>query len=491
MKRVDIVPRAKRAVVALFFTAVMCMQAFAAGPRAVINYSTGLPQMFLQTNLKYYTDAGPLSQYVSHDAADALVLAASSVWNVKGSSLTFTQGGSLDEDVNSANVYFGSTGPIWPSDVQPSNWSAKPVAVVYDNDGSITDMLRGTGASAPSNCRQAATTDTIDGLEARGFSQHAILVINGRCTGPNAEAQLQLKYQLIRAFGRVLGIGWSQTNDNVFTGSPAPTYSQQQHWPIMHPIDIVCGAYTYQCLPDPFTLRADDISALEMVYPNQQGLPLAAGKEYSLTHSLWFTGSVNFPNGMGMTGVNVTIRRSVDYRWMQEDFDIASGVTGYVMRPDYGNPVTGAPATLMGVATASSAGKLSIFGVPVDPAYGWMDMTLTTQSINPLYVGQYSITPYRVAPVAMSGASVSRKFTSMEANFTMPVSSTAGDCSTGADGSETQPAAMPPSGVWTGRFCSAQHTSWFAMNALKGHTMTVEVTAVDETMSSTAIKLCL
>ena len=77
---------------------------------------------------------------------------------------------------------------------------------------------------------------------------------------------MQLQYQLMRAFGRVLGLGWSQTNDNVFTGSPQPTSNQALHWPVMHPIDIICGPYTYQCMPQPFTLRPDDLSALAQLY---------------------------------------------------------------------------------------------------------------------------------------------------------------------------------------------------------------------------------
>ena len=75
-----------------------------------------------------------------------------------------------------------------------------------------------------------------------------------------------MQYQVMRAFGRILGLGWSQTNDNVFTGSPAATPQQAANWPIMHPIDVICGPYTYQCLPNPFTLRTDDISGMALLY---------------------------------------------------------------------------------------------------------------------------------------------------------------------------------------------------------------------------------
>ena len=45
----------------------------------------------------------------------------------------------------------------------------------------------------------------------------------GGARGADPAQQMQLQYQLMRAFGRVLGLGWSQTNDNVFTGSPQAT----------------------------------------------------------------------------------------------------------------------------------------------------------------------------------------------------------------------------------------------------------------------------
>ena len=98
--------------------------------------------------------------------------------------------------------------------------------MIYDTDGSVTDLLLGSGASSPSGCRQNAVTQTVDSFDPAGYILHAIVVLNGRCTGAAPEMQLEMQYQLMRAFGRVLGLAWSQTNDNVFTGSPQPTYNQ-------------------------------------------------------------------------------------------------------------------------------------------------------------------------------------------------------------------------------------------------------------------------
>jgi hypothetical protein len=199
------------------------------------------------------------------------VAAAAGVWNVPTSALVLAQGGTLAEHVSGANVYPSGTGLVFPADVQTGNYLAIEIAVVYDHDGSVTDMMLGADASDPSGCRQNAVTESVDSISTSGFIQHAVLVLNGRCAGSAPEQQLQLQYQLMRAFGRVLGLGWSQTNDNVFTYTPAPTYDQAMHWPVMHPIDIICGPYTYQCMPQPFTLRPDDLSALAQLYPIPEG----------------------------------------------------------------------------------------------------------------------------------------------------------------------------------------------------------------------------
>src|SRR6185369_10684458 len=219
--------------------------------------------------------------------------------------------------------------------------------VLYDSDGSITDLLLGSGASNPSSCLQNAVTESVDLLTHWGDIQHAILVLNGRCTGPAPEQQLQLQYQVMRAFGRILGLGWSQTNDNVFTGNPRPTYQQALHWPVMHPIDIICGPYTYQCMPNPFTLRDDDISGLGLLYPVSYFAPPAPpGKTDTIARGGRLHGTVTFPNGQGMQGVNIVIHRLEPFWNIPEDWESTSAVTGFRFRRSGSNPVSGNPPRL-------------------------------------------------------------------------------------------------------------------------------------------------
>ncbi len=200
----------------------------ASGPR----YVTGPPFFtaaagraigWKQVSLLYFTDPADLSKTVDHPTADALVAAAAGVWNLPAVSITVGRGGALAEHVSGQNVYLSTDGMVWPNDVESSNAAAIPVAVVYDTDGSVTDTLLGAGASDPSGCPQNAVTEDVDAFDPAGYILHAVIVVNGRCTGTAPEQQLQMQYQLERAFGRVLGLAWSQVNENVFTGSPTPT----------------------------------------------------------------------------------------------------------------------------------------------------------------------------------------------------------------------------------------------------------------------------
>ena len=100
------------------------------------------------------------------------------------------------------------------------------------------------------------------------------------------------------------GWGWSQTNDNVFTLSPRPTANQDLHWPIMHPIDIICGLYTYLCLQQPFTLRPDGVSARPALYDLIKDR-LRLGRLDILLNASQVAGELVFPTGQGMQGVNV------------------------------------------------------------------------------------------------------------------------------------------------------------------------------------------
>lgn len=461
----------------------------------------------------YFTDPGDLSASVDHTAADAMVARAAEVWNNPYSRVILRQGGTLDEQVSGANTYLGPGGLVMPSDVQSSNYAAKPIVVIYDRDGSMTDLLLGGGASDPSGCRQNAVTESVDSITPGGLIEHAVLILNGRCTGPVPEQQLQMQYQLERVFGRILGLGWSQLNDNVFTGVPKATYSQALHWPIMHPIDIICGLYTYQCLPQPFTLRPDDIASLVLLYPVQAGVTVP-GKQASYAQASLLEGAIRFPAPFdwGMGGVNVVLRRNITPEQVMETWDEVSAVSGAFMQQMSGNPITPKPTDLSG-----SMGDIALFlntnynfyhevagffrfpWIPLSTGHGAQDVLLHTETINPLYTGGYAVGPYPLSTVAPSGDSTRFRFNSVQTGFLgyyqEYAPNAAGTCVSGGDGTEAAPATASPDGWWKGRICGSNpnpyvfgHTAWTAVQVRGNRSLTVEVTALDEQGLGTANK---
>jgi hypothetical protein len=443
----------------------------------------------------YFTDSGDLSSSVNHAAADALVAAAAGVWNVPTASLVLTKGGTLSEHVSGANTFLGPSGIIFPGDVQSSNYAAKQIAVVYDDDGSVTDLLLGNGASDPTSCLQNGVTESVDLISPAGFIQHAILVLNGRCTGPDPEQQMQLQYQLMRAFGRVLGLGWSQTNDNVFTGSPQATFNQAMHWPVMHPIDIICGRYTYQCMPQPFTLRPDDLSALGMLYYIAPGAA-TAGKTDTLLNASQMYGRLQFPTGQGMQGVNVVGRRWPQYTPISEaeDWYSTSTVSGFTFRQTNGNPVAGVDDSMtgsQGTQDGQYEGFYDFARVPMLPG-SWQVIIVETEPINPLYTGQYAVGPYTANTVEPSGSDPSlpeglfSSYTSAEINIA--TTDPAGSCDTASDGTEAAPAAVASEGWWSRLLCGYGHSAWSTFSVKGNRSVTLEVTAQDEQGFATVAK---
>ncbi|WP_198152113.1 beta strand repeat-containing protein [Granulicella tundricola] len=467
------------------------------GPRYVTGrpyfLNEGRPIPWAQSNVLYYTDPGGLSAAVNHQAADALVASAAGVWsNVAVANIALSNGGSLAEHVSSGNAYLGPGGMVFPADVQSTNYGSVPIAVIYDTDGSVTDMLLGAGASSPSSCRQNGVTESVDRFDPVGYIQHAIIVLNGRCTGAAPQLQLQMQYQLERVFGRVLGVAWSQTNDNVLMGAPTPTYNQALNWPIMHPIDIICGAYTYQCLPNPFTLRPDDIASLVLLYP-VTGTP-GTGKQASYQTAQGVAGTISFPTGQGMAGVNMLVRRKSP-QGVQEGWYEGSGVSGGMFKTNNLSPFVAADPSVQGSQGTSDQGALgnySVAYIPVQTGAIWQDLVISTEAVNPLYFGPYSLQPFAAGSVSPSGSVAIQTAAFAYEGGTALESFTIGDaaaqCGTGMDGTAFAPVPVAATGWWNGLLCGQGHAAYGSLAVQPGRTLTVEVTALDEQGYATTVK---
>jgi len=481
----------------------------ASGPRWVTGppyfTTSSQPVVWYTNGPLYFTDPADLSGSVNHAAADALV-AAASVWNVPTSALTLAQGGELAEHVSSANTYIGANGPVFPADVSSANYAAIQIPVIYDSDGSITDLLLGQGTSDPSECQQNGVTESVDAIAPAGKIDHALLVLNGRCSGPDPQQQLQLQYQLMRAFGRVLGLAWSQTNDNVFTGDPEPTPADFSNWPIMHPIDIVCGTYTYQCLPSPFTLRIDDVASISQLYFMAKGTA-PPGKVDTLANASSITGQMEFGDGgsgstgsidtQGMQGMNLLLRRKNPYSAYLEQSAVLSAVSGVWFRWNNGNPVTGPSAATvaasMGAVNSSIEGAFSLVAIPLLSGIPLQDAYITSEPVNPLYTGEYGIGPYPAATVTPSGPAFpwndNGVFPHSSNYYVWSVPGSAAECAAAGLGSETAPLPFAAGGWWNDVLCGYGVSAWQTVSAQANRSLTIEATALDEQGAVTEAKL--
>jgi hypothetical protein len=446
---------------------------------------------------QYFTDPGELSSTVTHAQADAMVAKAAAVWNVPTANITLAQGGELAEHVNGSNSYFNGTNVVFPADVEATNFQAIQIAIVYDSDGSMTNLLLGSGASDPSGCLQNGVTESVDSFGTGATIQHAVIVLNGLCVGSSSDQMNQMQYQLTRIFGRVLGLAWSQLNDNVFTGVKQVTAAQMALWPLMHPIDILCGAYTYLCaqnwstlLPGNISLRPDDLAALEALYPVRS---TTGGKTASGVNTVSASGVITFPSAQGMELVNVEATRTINGRW--DTYPVVSGMAGATFQQNGGNPVTGPEAAGEngGINQEVNEGQWAIPYLPVGA--GQQYVTFVTSSINPLYTGEYAVGAYQRPTVTLSGSPTQSAVFGTQSGGTVAASfqepySALNWCQY-ADGTEASPRPLSgtaPTGMWSESLCSPGYVGWRQTAVNANTSWTIEVAALNESGVATEQK---
>ncbi|HEY0566255.1 MAG TPA: carboxypeptidase-like regulatory domain-containing protein, partial [Terriglobales bacterium] len=283
--------------------------------------------------VRYWTDQGRLNQAISGADADAAVAAAFRVWtDVPTAALTAIDAGQLGEDVSGADVAMVAGALELPADTEIS--SDEKLVVLYDEGGAITDVRFGAGASDPTECVTNAAWSYVDSYATDGHFAHAVLVLNGNCF----ESIDRLKYVLVRALGRLLGVGWSQLNDNAYTGKPLPTGIDFAGWPRMHPLDPWCLAY---CNFDT-RLRTDDIASISSLYAlTADNVTQWPGKALFHETTATISGRVLFADGTPMQGVNVVARFWDPVAQRASRTIAVSAVSGASYVANRGNMVTG------------------------------------------------------------------------------------------------------------------------------------------------------
>ncbi|HEY0758419.1 MAG TPA: IPT/TIG domain-containing protein [Acidisarcina sp.] len=482
---------------------VMTGAADAGGPRWVAGSSysdpaaEGKPIVWRGGVVSYYTDNGPLSATVDEWHADAMVRSAAAFWNnVPTAAVSIAAAGNLREDVNGSNIAASNGAATAPADIVPTATQV-PVAVVYDADGAVTDALLGPDASDPISCLQGGVTSMVDGMATDGTINHALVVLNGRCATPDKMELMQ--YLITRAFGRVLGLDWSQANDGIFGGSAPLNPSAEAGWPLMHPVERLCTSSFGSCMPEALSLRPDDIASLSRLYPvTASNIGSFSGKTLTAGASVSIRGVIHFPSGQGMQGVNVVAQPLLAGTNQPDPRYTVSAVSGALFQGNAGNRVNGIldadgnPLSQFGSNDASLEGAFDLSGMVLPAGVTQADYQLSFEAINPLDTGTLSVGPYGLGQVTPSGSLAVVVIRGLSAGATDVEDITVGDADSthglGADGSEDRPAERSGNGEWLAKLDGYGHSSWFHWHIRGGRLFTVETEALDAHGQATADK---
>src|SRR5580698_2124790 len=477
-----------RLATALAIVVLFAVLARAGGPEYVagssyFNASTmGQPLTWSLGRVNYYTDQGDLSPILPNNSANVLVADAFAQWTSSSTvGLAVTGAGALDEDVNGSNIAVDSAGVVTgPADISPSA-TQTPVGIVYDFDGTVTDALLGAGAGATSQCFWNAVYGGVDNFAVTANFLHALVVINGQCALQSSQLT-DVEYRLVRVLGGVLGLGWSQMNLNVITRNPPPTSDDYAGFPVMHYIDPVSCVPITVCYANPYQLASDDASALSRLYP--AGSPATAR----------IHGSVYFVDHMGnsgqpMQGVNV-VARWIDPSTNQPSRQYgASSVSGFLFTGNAGNPITGLADPLgnlyseFGSTDQTLEGFFDLGGLPVPNGASSAQYQLTVEALDPMRSA--GVCPYEPSQVALSGNFQNVVVTvgaggEVEQDILMSGSAQAVP-PVAVTETWSAPAPVLSPGDWVGSLSGYGDVGYFTITAQANRTMSVAVTALDET----------
>jgi len=480
---------------------------FAGGPKYVAGSSyfapqvTGQPVLWTNGQVGYYTDQGDLSPVLPNATANQFVANAFSVWtSVPTAALNVSAAGQLAEDVTGANLALSNGTITAPLDIAPSA-TGTPVGIVYDFDGSVTDALLGSGAGDASQCFQNAVFGAADNFSTGATIQHALVVINGQCAQQSSQLT-DVEYRLVRVLGEVLGVGFSQVNPNVMTDNPPPTADDLAGFPLMHYLDQISCVPITACLPNPLQLAPDDVACISRLYPvtaqnlstfpNGQVFSSSTGRIHG---SVWFT-DLSRNSTTVMQGVNVVARWVDPATGLPSRSIAASAVSGSLFTGNAGNPITGfsdllgVPYSEWGSSDQGLEGFFDLSGLEFPRGATTGTFQLSVEPIDPLWaagVGSYA--PLQVAPSGKAapilitlnlGQDAAQDIAMADSAQPLPPLGTA----------ETwmAPAPVPAAGDWEGSLDPYAQSSYFSLTAQSNRTLSIAVTALDETQSPSELK---
>jgi hypothetical protein len=482
-------------------TLVVCILliglARAGGPQYVAGVNSfddglaGQPLTWAAGAVNYYTDQGDLSPLLRGPDADSFVAGAFARWtSISSAAVSATRAGQLAEDVSGTNVVLNLDRTVtMPADVLAG--SGKPVAIVYDADGAVTDALLGTGAST--ECFGNAVIGGPDAFTSDAHIAHAIVVLDGLCAATSSDLS-ELQYRLVRVLGRVFGLSWSQLNLNVITGAPYPTLEEKNGFPLMHAEDPISCVPISLCYPNADQPKMDDRSSLSRLYPitsaNAAQFP---GKQLFGANTARIRGTVRFTDRSGnptqpMQGVNVVARWIDPVTHIPSGRYAASSVSGFLHRGNAGNPITGyddafgEPYSRFGSNDEALKGFFDLAGLELPVGSGGQ-YQISIEAVDPMW--SQSVGPYAPWQVRPSGTAqpiivIVNKGDDIQRDILMIGSATDTDDSGGNEDSYESPAPLPPSGDWMGELSGYGDVDYFLLNGQANRTLAIELTALDE-----------
>ena len=484
--------KALRIAVVTAALAGLAPAAWAGGPKYVAGTTffnpavAGQPVRWAGGQVRYWVDQGALNATVNHAQAVALVDTAAALWSaVPTAGVTLTDAGALNEDVSGLNTVAGNKVFAAPSDMTPAA-TGYPVGVVFDADGSVIDTLYGSGASDPLSCQFNGVWFWVDSFNPDATFAHAVIVLNGRCA-TTADQLTMMSFQLERAFGRILGLDFSQVNPGAFLSGDA---NQTAGLPVMQPLSGACGPSGGNCIPNPGALRFDDIAALNRLYPiTAANLAQFPGKELTAENTVSITGTLRFRNGVGMQGVNV-VARPLDGDGNPLYAYTVTAVSGALYRGEHGSAVlgwadaSGTPYAEWGGTDASQQGAFDLSYMPLPAGMTAANYQITFETIDPLYIQKNAVGPYVDGTPAPSGTMPTLAVNAMAAGaaqtLDVPIADSAAGGAQSAIAAEQSPRLLPPNGMWTSRLSQASQADWFLFPVRANRTFTVVTVALDE-----------
>jgi hypothetical protein len=483
-----------RILVVAAFLMCSAVASRAGGPAFVAGsgYNPGVEgQALIWANgsVQYFTDQGNLSPILPGVQADAFVASAFSAWtSISSVALTASQAGHLAEDVNGSNIVVNNGVITAPADIT-SSATGTPLGIVYDYDGTVTDALLGEGAGDLEDCFTNAVYGGPDTFSMGGNIVHAFAVINGVCASTSAQLP-DVQYRLVRVLGRIIGLGWSQANLNAQTQNPPPTDADFAGFPVMHFTDLISCVPISACYPAAAVPKMDDIDALARLYPASAN-PQPAGRVY---------GSVYFTDSSGnavqpMQGVNVVARLMVSNQPSRQY--VATSVSGFSFCSNAGNIIDGyvdghgLPYSRWGSNDLSLEGFFDLGQLPIPTGQTIAEYQLSVEALDPYW--SMGAEPYAPTQVAPSGAFAPVVVTvtngsNAERDILMLQDEIA-QTHPGSGSTYANPAALPQGGGWGSWISGYGSVDFFQFTAQANRTLSVAVTALDETGQPTEIKL--